>query len=57
MFDFTNMLVRGFYMHRSQKRKKRVKSSVYLCDFGIHGQQAACNSFMKWTSGLDKYLN
>jgi hypothetical protein len=35
MVDFTDMFMRSFYMRKSQKRKKTVKSLVSFCDFWI----------------------
>jgi len=34
--DFTNMFTYSFYVYRSQKRKKTVKTSLCFCPFEIY---------------------
>jgi len=41
--DFTNMFTQSLYVCRSQKRKKTVKPSVFICALGIW----ACKSLVE----------
>jgi len=38
--DFTTIFTLNFYVHRSQKRKNTVKSSVSFCAFGAFAQKS-----------------
>jgi len=38
--DFPNIYAGSFYMHRSQKRKEPVNSSVSFCAFGIFDRKS-----------------
>jgi hypothetical protein len=50
--NFTNMCMCKFYTHRSQKRKKTDKSSVYFVLKGSAGTIAARKTLVKSTLGL-----
>jgi len=46
-----------FYMHRSHKYSKTVKSSVSFALLGSASAKAGCKTLIKWSPGKSQYLN